>query len=282
LAFRPNWYESDPRRPGLGFGAARGWTAFRWILTANLAVFLVQIMVRSASGMPWVEALGGIRAWWPGEQGLSFNWFFPLQLASSPWIHGDGGHIFWNMYALWLFGPELESELGRGAFWRLYLGGALVAGVAEWASYLIAGAPSSAIGASGAVMAVTVLFALKYPHRQLLLFFAIPVPVWLLTVFYVLGDISGAIGPGDGVAHLAHLGGAAWGLLWWKAGDVLSRWVRQRRRDRAFKDFRDESIDRREMDRILAKIQASGLASLDRREREFLDRRSRQLRDQGR
>jgi hypothetical protein len=73
------------------------------------------------------------------------------------------------------------------------------------------------IGASGAVMAVLVLFALHFPHQRVLLFFVIPVPIWLLVIFYVLWDVFGASTRGAGIAYFAHLGGALFGLIYYQS-----------------------------------------------------------------
>jgi len=90
----------------------------------------------------------------------------------------------------------------------------------------------------------------------------------------VLGFAAGA----GTTAHLAHLGGALMGFVWFRRGDVVAQVQMKRRREKAQKHAEAHSSERREMDRILAKIQTSGLSSLDKAERSFLDRRSRELR----
>jgi membrane associated rhomboid family serine protease len=232
-----------------------------------------------------------------GREHGSFNPFFPVQLVSYALLHRDFWHIFFNLLFLFFFGPELEASLGRRSFLRLYVGGAAAGGLCQWSWYLAkgiaplvnlglspVGADGSVIGASGAVFAVMVLFALKWPHRTILIWGLLPVPVWAAVGFDVLANVLGFIGSGEGaaVSFLAHLGGAAFALVWFRSGDVLERAAQTRRLAKAGKARAEADGDRREMDRILAKIQASGLGSLDGREREFLERRSRQLRDQGR
>jgi len=159
---------------------------------------------------------------------------------------------------------------------------ALTATQIGWAGSLYVG--GAVIGASGAVFTVMVVYALNWPHRQILIWGLLPVPVWGFVAFSVLGNVLGLIGAGEGSAtsFLAHLGGAAFGWLWFRKGDVLQRVAQRRRQAAAGRALAASDLDRREMDRILAKIQASGLSSLDGHERAFLERRSRQLRDQGR
>jgi membrane associated rhomboid family serine protease len=285
LALRPNWYENNPRSGGYGMAHPGSWSALRWILTLTWAVFLLQMAV------PQIALYGGLRAWWPERlpmldgrpPELSLNLFFPVQLITYALLHADFWHIFWNSLFLFFFAPELEAVYGRAGLFRLYIGGVILAGLAQWIWWLANGEPGLVIGASGGVFTVMVLFALRWPQRTLLIWGVLPVPVWAFVAFEVVGNVAGFLGGNAGtVSFLAHLGGAAYGLLWWKAGDFMDRWIRERKRERAMKEFQDEAVDRREMDRILAKIQSSGLSSLDPREREFLNRRSQQLRDQGR
>jgi len=302
VAFRPNWYEDGSRRRGT-LGALSHWSGFRWIVTLNIVAFLLQLVLPALGGWGHLfeEALA-LRAWWPadgfaaqlqGEHG-GFNWLFPVQLVSYAFLHDvhDLWHIGLNMLYLWFFGPELEADLGKRGFLRMYLGGAVFGGLAQWLWWLVQGQPGVVIGASGAVYTVMTLFALKWPHRQILIWFVIPIPIWLLVLFRVVGDGMAfknelelqAIDPGfrNHTAVLVHLGGAAFGVLWWKGVGALTAALERRRRSRALREFQEASVDRREMDRILAKIQTSGLASLDTRERGFLERRSRELREQGR
>jgi hypothetical protein len=125
-----------------------------------------------------------------------------------------------------------------------------------------------------------VLFALRYPHHTLILFpIPIPIPAWFLVGFRVISDLLAFFQHAGGTTALAaHLGGAAFGLLWFRRGDVVARVVHTRRLHKARREVTEAAGDRQEMDRILAKIQSTGLASLDSKERAFLDRRSRQLR----
>ncbi len=297
MAFRPNWYDDRTRRGGAFGGPLATWTAFRWILTLNIAAFLLQLVLEgSATGQQFMGFFA-LRAWWPHASGFAldprtgdllqgeFNWLFAPQLVTYAFLHDTHGfwHILWNMLFLGFFGPALEDELGKRGFLRLYFGGAIVGGLVQWAWWAATGSPGVVIGASGAVYTVLVLYALKWPHRLVYVWFVLPVPIWLLAVLRVAGDALDLWrGSSDGTAVLVHLGGAAFGLLWLKGGSVFTAALDRRRRDKAMKGFQEEASTRREMDRILGKIQASGLASLDTRERAFLDRRSRELRKDAR
>jgi membrane associated rhomboid family serine protease len=295
VAFRPNWYESE-RRGRSAFGGAGSWSGFRWVFTLNCLVFALQIVeqmlveqhVLPREGL--LTRFGALRAYWIGPPtlaeplgALGFNWLFPVQFVSYALLHDGLKHILLNMFALWVFSPELEAWMGRAAYLRLYILGAAFGGLLQWAWWLGTGSPGSVIGASGAVYAVMVLSALRWPHRTLLIWFILPVPVWLIAGLYVVGDLSSFLNSSAGhVAVLAHLGGAAFALVWHLKGDLLARAADARRRQVSVRQNTERDDDRREMDRILAKIQAHGLTSLDGSERAFLERRSREMRERGR
>ena len=128
--------------------------------------------------------------------------------------------------------------------------------------------------------------ARETPNRPFI-FFIIPVPAKVLAALFAIREIFPLItqGFGGGVAHLCHLGGAAFGLLWYRRpfnafdgfAALASNWrahAQEQRRERA-------EGDDAEMDRLLRKIHDSGMGSLDARERAFLDERSRRMRGGG-
>lgn len=286
MAFRPNWYESEPGRGDMGFRRPAGWSGVRWVITATVAAFLLQQL------LPIVSLWGSLRAWSDaadllmpavGDRPAAFNILFPVQLLTYGLLHANFMHLFWNMLFMFFFAPDLEGVFGRARFLKMYVGAIAMAGLCQWLWWLARGEPGFVVGASGGVFAVMVLFALRWPHRVLYIWGILPVPVWAFVLFMVVGNIAGFLGGNQGTtSFLAHLGGAAFALLWDRVGPALERRATQHKRDKAMESFQEEAGERREMDRILAKIQATGLGSLDARERGFLERRSRQLRDQGR
>jgi membrane associated rhomboid family serine protease len=285
VAFRPNWNDQSKRRSGL-LGATQDWSALRVIFTVCGAVFALQLAADLAAGQggnTFMEQVFGLRSWTGTPPDTSFNFLFPVQLFTYMVLHstGDLSHIFWNMLLLWFFGRELEAIMGKAAFLRMFVIGGLIGGVLQWGYNLYTGDAIPTIGASGAVYTVMVLYACKWPRRVIWFIFPpIPVPILLFVAFKVLGDFLGFAGGGGGhVAHLVHLGGAAVGLLWFRKGDVLAQVQTKHSREKAAKINKKEASGRREMDRILGKIQASGLSSLDREERGFLDSRSKELRE---
>lgn len=137
-------------------------------------------------------------------------------LLTSIFSHIDPMHLFANMLALWVFGVPVQQRIGAGAFVHLYLVGGLLASLGHVAYGLATGSGAPALGASGSVMAIAVVYAALYPKRVLLLNFFIPVPAALAVLGYILLDVFGVLGGlSDNVAHAAHLGGAAYGLVYY-------------------------------------------------------------------
>jgi membrane associated rhomboid family serine protease len=291
LAFRPVGYNNDSsgqrRRASLP-----DWSAIRWIATVTIAVFVLQAMLANTLGGDPLGRLLGLRAWWLDDVdlngadpslSLSFNLLFPLQLFTYMLVHqlGSLGHILGNLLLLWVLGRDLEPSLGRAGFLRLYVTAGVVGGLAQWATYLFGGTVGSVIGASGAVYGVMILAVLRNPQRTILLLpIPIPIPVWLLAGFYVFGDLQGLLFGGGPTAYLVHIAGAAVGWLWFKRGDVVGKVHGQYKRAKTVQKQEATAGGRREMDRILRKIQAEGLSSLSKSERSFLNERSRELREE--
>jgi membrane associated rhomboid family serine protease len=212
-------------------------------------------------------------------------------------------HLVWNMLFLYFFGKELEQIYGKRKFLLLYLAAGTLSILTEVAARSIAGEETvRVLGASGAVMAVVVLFTLFYPNHQILFFFFIPAPVWVLCFVYIGGDLYAVIrGDTGGVASFAHLAGAAFALLYrfheihgYRYRKLLPRWKRRRARPGPVRHAAAASPARlshdpapagrriakgedggdavsRRIDDLLAKISSGGgLEGLTEEEREFL------------
>jgi hypothetical protein len=197
------------------------------------------------------------------------------------------------MYGLWLFGRDVEQRYGRREFLSFYLSAIVVAGLVWNISTLLSGETGRAlIGASGGTVAVTILFALNFPHRKLLLFFLFPIPMWVLGCIIVFTDVFGAMNNADigNVAFMAHLGGATFALAYYRFRWNPGRWLldtyanlasrqsrsRAKLRIHAPDDDEDVSPADQQVDEILQKIQAHGQDSLTRRERRILEKASRE------
>ncbi|MEO2027908.1 MAG: rhomboid family intramembrane serine protease [Fuerstiella sp.] len=210
---------------------------------------------------------------------------------------GDVTHILFNMLFLWWFGRTLEGMYGSREFLWFYLTAALAASLAYVVLDLATGDWVPMIGASGAVMAVTMLFAVHFPRQKIYLFFVIPVEIRWVVLFYVVYDLHPVLlqlsgdPSASGVAHAAHLGGLAFGYFYAKnpfrldpAMDRIRIWWKSKRRGLRVVGAGDTVKSRRseklaeQMDAILKKIGEHGEASLTAAERKTLEQASRELR----
>jgi membrane associated rhomboid family serine protease len=254
------------------------------LLVANVVVFLVTMVDRD----------------------LFFRWFAfaPSELISRPWgavtymfLHGDFWHLLLNMLVLFFFGPPLESRWGSREFLRYYflcgLGGVAL-------SFIFA--PHWIVGASAAIYGLMLAFALNWPNAPIYIWGIFPVKAkWLVGFLFVVSLMSAFGGAQGGIAHFAHLGGLLSGFLYLKSdwrprlpGKSKPKTPVERRlaivpreepRESAHSKA-SRSVERStgeesildEVDRILDKISASGIASLTPEERETLDEVSRRHR----
>ena len=283
----------------------------------------------------WVLELRGIDL--TSLLGLHFflaSNFHVYQFVSYMFLHGSLTHIFFNMFALWMFGSVIERVWGPKKFLFYYIccgiGAGVVQEIVQYADYSIQGIAAyqyvnaggvqmttdayinlwTTIGASGAVYAILLAFGMIFPNERL---FIIPFPFpikakWLVVGYIAIELFSAMSGPGDGVAHMAHLGGMLFGFLliryWQKHPDSSQRFGRsrgqeffenmKRRYDRRQQDNRmkaehtdprresDEEYNARkrrnqeEIDAILDKIRKSGYDSLTKEEKQKLFDQSRQ------
>jgi len=217
--------------------------------------------------------------------------FVPALFLGRPWtivtymfLHGGFGHIFFNMFALFFFGPRLEARMGSRRFLGLYLASGVMGGLLSFTSPAI-----GVIGASGAVYGVMFAFAYFWPREVVHIWGVLPIEVrWLVVGLTVLSVVSGFGGAGDGIAHFAHLGGflGAWiylkvmertsGAKRFQAKAVtqaptisssaaVARWSHIKREGL-------HPVNLEELDRVMAKLQLEGFARLTESERQFLER----------
>jgi membrane associated rhomboid family serine protease len=149
--------------------------------------------------------------------------FEPWQLISYAFLHGGFWHLFANMFALYMFGPDIERLLGPGRFRWYYLVCVLGSACAQLlVTATIYPSPYPTLGASGGIFGLLLCYGMAYPQRRVLLVFPpIPMPAWLFVTLYgVLELFLGVFGTNQGIAHFAHLGGMAAGFVliqYWRA-----------------------------------------------------------------
>src|SRR4029453_474145 len=149
--------------------------------------------------------------------------FHVWQLLTYGFLHGGVAHLFFNMFALYMFGGDVEGLLGSRRFLVYYL--VCVVGAALTQLVVMGGIqrpPAAGLGASGGVFGLLLAFGMAYPQRRIMLLFPpIPMPAWVFVTLYGLLELYlGVTGTAQGVAHFAHLGGMVAGfamLTMWRA-----------------------------------------------------------------
>lgn len=171
--------------------------------------------------------------------------FNPAQLFTYMFMHGGFGHVFFNMFAVWMFGRILEQVWGPRRFLFYYIvcgiGAGVIQELVQYVQYATELAPytgvtigttvipmseylnlMTTVGASGAVYAILLAFGMLFPNQPLFIF---PLPFPIKAKYFVIGYAllelySGvANNPGDNVAHFAHLGGMIFGfflIIYWR------------------------------------------------------------------
>ena len=198
----------------------------------------------------WVAALPAYGIDLDDVLGLHFflaSHFYFYQIFTYMFMHGSFSHLFFNMFAVWMFGRIMENTMGSKRFLFYYLtcglGAGLMQELVQFANYWIEGLNAyelvnlngvniemgeflnrwTTVGASGAVYGILLSFGMTFPNERLFIF---PLPVPIRAKYFVVGyaviELLSAFGrPGDGVAHFAHLGGMLVGLLlllYWRNG----------------------------------------------------------------
>lgn len=298
-------------------------TVTKNLLIINLIVFLASKVVNLSIGS--LDDLCGLHFFLAPD-------FSVFQLVTYMFLHANFMHIFFNMFALWMFGCVIERVWGAKKFLFYYIscgvGAGLMQEVAQlgqfymMASEQIPGFSSAmmlevaknssdvlnqwtTVGASGAIYAILLAFGMTFPNERIFIF-PLPIPIkakWFVA-FYVVVELASAIGSsGDGVAHMAHLGGMLFGFFmirYWNSHpdggynrsdgaqffDNLKRNFDRHRQERNDNRWNSDSrggeresdweynarkkADQEEIDRILDKIRKSGYDSLTKEEKQRL------------
>ncbi len=279
------------------------------LLIINVAVFFVQMLggqIAVSRGISLEEVIIKYFALIPVD-GLGNISFYPWQLITYQFLHGGFGHIFFNMFALWMFGMEIENSWGSKKFLYYYLLCGIGAGLSHlFISPLLGGGNAPTIGASGAIYGVLIAFGLIYPNRYIFLYFFIPVKAkYLITFFIILqillvGDMSSSI------AYLAHLGGALTGFIFIMLdkntpielksifrrtsygtkksfnplGGISERFKKKQENveDAKYFEVKDgDEVTQEDIDRILDKISQSGYQNLSEKEKKILFQASKKM-----
>jgi len=229
------------------FGPGPLSSALKTLIAINVALFLAGFVASDlvrVFGLRPSDVLQG-RVW---------------QLLTYMYLHGNLGHILFNMLALWMFGTELERLWGTRAFLRYYHIVGIGAGVSTVViSSLFPFAASTfhttTIGASGAIYGLLLAYGLLFPNRPILMYFVFPIPAkYFVMILGAIALLMSLNDSGGAVAHLTHLGGLVAGYIMLRgvgfspANEVRYRYLRWKM-DRARKRFGVYSGGRKDWDR---------------------------------
>ena len=204
-----------PQRSSFSFGPGPLSPALKAIIGTNVALFVLTFV------FPPVEDLLGLVPY------LVVRRLEVWRLVTYLFIHGGVFHIFFNMFALWMFGGELEAAWGTRFFVKFYFVTGIGAGILtvlfsmlpfEFAAQVFG---ANVIGASGAIYGLLLAYALAYPDRPIYLYMLFPIPakvfVAILCGIELMSSVSSSR---SGVANATHLGGLAVGYLYLKGARI--------------------------------------------------------------
>ena len=218
--------------------------------------------------------------------GLSSSDIWPMiwQPFTYMFIHGDFFHLFMNMFVLWMFGSEMESIWGSKGFLKYYFITGIGSGTI-WLLLNIDNPISVLIGASGAIYGVLIAYGLMFPNRKVLIYFLFPIKVkYFVLLLGAIAFISSIGDTGSNISHLTHLSGMLIGFIYLKSPVNMSKAIllfnsilteiKSRREE---KKQAKQYITKRNIDRLLDKINDVGYDGLDEREKKDLYNHSRNL-----
>ena len=182
-------------------------TAVKHLLIINVIVFLLQLVLERM-GMYGITNMLALNAIGTGR----FHLWQPLTYM---FMHGGWDHLFFNMFALWMFGTTMENYWGTRRFVVYYL----ICGIGAGLINLLVPGWGITVGASGAIYGLLLAFGMTFPNEYIYLYFLMPIKAkWFVIGYAVIEVLEGFFSTGN-VAHFAHLGGMLVGLiliLYWR------------------------------------------------------------------
>ncbi len=287
-------YNDSYYKPGFGITIGSKWTRVIMILIiVNVIVFIIQLLFSTISSQWGVPTMGispetdGVvhhvrlgpdrftTLFWlyqPLAIGKLWLWQFVtymfLHSVSDPW------HIIFNMLVLWMFGSEVERAMGTRKFLTMYFTAGIFAGI-----FGCLFTPNNPIlGASGAIFAVEIAFAMFFPNSTII-FFVFPIKAKYLVMIFVGITVFNCIMPSSGnIAHFAHLGGLLYGFLFIRYEPRFSNFLISWQNQQKEKEYQKEEEVKNGVDILLDKVNRTGMKSLTRRERSYLKNASKRYR----
>ena len=293
------YQNSSYYRPSL-FGGFRFFPpVIKILLVTNIAVycFVVVLSMFRLQGSTLTSLIESVFYLFPLGDG-----FRPWQLITYMFMHGGLMHLLFNMLALWMFGMELENTWGSRKFLTYYFLCGIGAGLSNLFIGPLFAPPAPTVGASGAIYGVLIAFGILFPDRPIFIYFLLPIKARYFVILYIALEIyAGVSSSHDGIAHFAHLGGAAVGYVYLLVDErraPFSSFIAHARErmvsshqhagggyassdvsDAKYYDIvdREERTSQQQVDEILDKISKSGYQSLTEKEKKILFEASKKL-----
>ena len=190
-----------------------------WLIGLNILVYVAIYFLGFRDLIYYLSMI-------PGLVMKGWIWTFVTYM----FVHGGFSHILFNMFALFIFGVPVERQMGSREFLLFYFVTGALAGVFSFVVYFFTGAPTVVLmGASGAIFAVELAYAVFFPDSIIYLWGILPLraPVMVLG-FTALELASSVFGVRNGVAHLTHLAGFAFAWLYFLIRFGMNPWKRLR------------------------------------------------------
>jgi len=167
--------------------------------------------------------------WFALQPYLVIHKLYVWQLVTYLFLHGGWFHIIFNLFALWMFGSDLESKWGGKKFLFYYFLTGVGAGILDVTLNTIfrPETPTATIGCSGAVYGVLLAYGMLFPERLIYLYMIIPIKAKWFVVFMGVVEFVSSFGAGSSVSHFAHLGGMLFGYLYLRGWSLPYHWQLQ-------------------------------------------------------
>lgn len=284
MSWRDRPYSGDEGESELRLGFRRPSTAVTWLIVANVAVYIVELI-----SVNWLRAPSFIRIFGLSLDGIRDFYFW--QPLTYMFVHEPQGvlHLLMNMLGLYIFGSEFERTFGRQRFLQFYG----ICGLAGGMAYLLLSLVSPwyqmvpLVGASGAVFGLLMAAVIFFPHIQVvMIIFPMPIRIFaLIWAGILLLQILGRNLYNTG-GEICHIAGALTGVALFYSWGMMPRirignhrLGRSRGEGAWARRQREAAEEQAEVDRILAKIHNEGISSLSRKEKKTLAQATRHQRE---
>ena len=242
----------------------------KWIILVTVGVYVLELLAYAAVRHDSGRFLA-IFGWLGLSPSQVFGRGFVWQLVTYAFLHDPDRifHILFNMLFLYWFGREIELRWGTKRFVLFYLTAAMFAAFVFSIVHIFM-ALTWCIGASGAVMAILMVYALWWPNRRILLMFFFPMRIRSFVILLIVIEAAGFLQMKNGVANMAHMGGLLYGYLVIRFGPQLAQLTSDMRKQAKPATLEDE----RQLDEVLDKVHRDGIQTLSWREKRFLKKMS--------